>query len=151
MPSPRSPPSYRCPAPRSLNPQVSYRLNLGYPVIENIACLLAFMLLSSVALWRNLRAIQHTWAEALLSPKDAKLRCGLDCWPGRFWAGASAGPLTMHITMHICCVGRWGVRFAVVPHRNSCAMLARLMAAPRLQRRGSKDQAPANPLAVQRR
>jgi hypothetical protein len=62
--------------PRTPPPQVSYRLNLGYPVIENLACLFAFMLLSSYCLWRNLRAIQHTWAEALLAPKGAKLRWG---------------------------------------------------------------------------
>jgi len=54
--------------------QISYRLNTGHPILENLLCLFAFMLLSSYCLWRNLRAIQRTWAEALLSPKGAKLR-----------------------------------------------------------------------------
>ena len=54
---------------------MSYRLSTGHPVVENLVCLSCFMLLSTFCLWRNLRAIQATWAEALLSPKGAKLRC----------------------------------------------------------------------------
>lgn len=61
------------------HPQASYRLNFGYPMAENLVCLFVFMLLASACLWRNLRAIQATWAEALLAPKGAKLRWG---WGG---------------------------------------------------------------------
>ena len=66
----------------NLRCQVSYRLNTGHAVIENLACLFAFMLLATYCLWRNLRAIQATWAEALLSPKGTKLRRGARGSPG---------------------------------------------------------------------
>ncbi|KAI8462601.1 MAG: hypothetical protein J3K34DRAFT_447396, partial [Monoraphidium minutum] len=55
--------------------QVLYRLNLGYPVAENLTCLAAFALIASAALWRNCRAIPALWAEALLAPDPKTLSC----------------------------------------------------------------------------
>lgn len=54
--------------------QVSHRLSTGHPVMENLVCLAAFAVIAGAALWRQLRRMQMTWAEALLAPKGAELR-----------------------------------------------------------------------------
>jgi hypothetical protein len=57
--------------------QVSYRfLPVKFAVPGNLVCLFLFMLVASYCLWKNLRRMQSMWAEALLSPKGTKLRCG---------------------------------------------------------------------------
>lgn len=56
--------------------QVSYRLSTGRPIMENLLCLAAFAVIAGIALRRQLRRMQATWAEALLAPKGAELRCG---------------------------------------------------------------------------
>jgi hypothetical protein len=64
-----------CPLPPA-PPQVSYRLSTGRAMLENLLGLAGFVAIASACLWRRLRAVQATWAEALLAPKGATLRCG---------------------------------------------------------------------------
>lgn len=54
--------------------QVSYRIDPPNPPVANLVCLAAFAGVASFCLWRSLRGIQASWAEALLAPKNAKLR-----------------------------------------------------------------------------
>jgi hypothetical protein len=70
------------PAQIAIN-QASYRLSTGRPVLENLLGLGAFALLAAGCLWRSLRRVQGTWAEALLAPKGTSIRW-VHAWT---WAG----------------------------------------------------------------
>lgn len=66
-------------APQLVINQASHRLSIGLPIMENLVGLSAFVLLAGACLWRRVRVVQAVWAEALLAPKGAKIRCAWVC------------------------------------------------------------------------
>jgi hypothetical protein len=64
--------------------QLSFRTSTN-PIAENLVILASFMVIAGFFLWRNLRTIQATWAEALTAPKGAQLRWGAGGGGGQGW------------------------------------------------------------------